>query len=164
MEEKELNIIEAIHNNPQTNQRKISKETGLSLGLVNLLIKKLVHKGFVKIESLNKKTIKYIITPKGIKEKSKKTIEYIKKSYNKILIIKNNILRIIEQNSNTHIYLLGEKDEIYQITTLILKDENIKYTHIKTPQEITTTNNTILYWNTEIKNNKNYYNIFENAG
>ncbi len=38
--DKELTIIKEIANNHQPNQRGIAKNTGLSLGLVNLIIKR----------------------------------------------------------------------------------------------------------------------------
>lgn len=96
MEESELLILEIIENNASVTQREISKKSGLSLGMVNLLLKKFVKKGLVKLERLDGKSFRYILTPEGFKEKSKKTIDYIKRYYNKTLIIKQNIERIIQ--------------------------------------------------------------------
>ena len=66
--ETEFKVLSHLHENESTTQRHISKRTGLSLGSVNLLLKKMVRKGLVKIERLNKRTVRYILTPRGIKK------------------------------------------------------------------------------------------------
>ena len=77
MEHKEINILEVLHDGDEFSQRDIAKLTGMSLGMVNMLLNKCVKKGLVKIEHLNSRSVKYILTPKGIQEKSAKMIEYI---------------------------------------------------------------------------------------
>ena len=67
--EAEYKVLSHLQENETTTQRHISARTGLSLGSVNLLLKKMVRKGLVKIERLNKRTVRYILTPQGIKEK-----------------------------------------------------------------------------------------------
>ena len=88
MQDNEVLILEEIEKNPNTTQRDLSEKTGLSLGMVNLLLKKFVKKGFVKLEKLNSRSFRYILTPEGFKEKSKKTIVYMKRYYQKTLLIK----------------------------------------------------------------------------
>ena len=68
--ENEYQVLTHLQENEQTSQRNISKRTGLSLGAVNILIKKMVHMGLVKVEKLNSRTMRYIITPKSMKEKT----------------------------------------------------------------------------------------------
>ena len=68
MQDNEVLILEEIEKNPNTNQRDLSEKTGLSLGMVNLLLKKFIKKGFVKLERLNSRSFRYILTPEGFKE------------------------------------------------------------------------------------------------
>ncbi len=75
--EHEYQVLTHLQENETTTQRKISKRTGLSLGAVNLLLKKMGRKGLIKIERLNARTVRYILTPKGIQEKSRLTYRYI---------------------------------------------------------------------------------------
>lgn len=74
MEESELLILEIIENNSSVTQREISKKSGLSLGMVNLLLKKFVKKGFVKLERLDGKSFRYILTLKDLKKKVKRQL------------------------------------------------------------------------------------------
>ncbi|MCS7232286.1 MAG: winged helix-turn-helix transcriptional regulator [Elusimicrobiota bacterium] len=132
---KEISIIEEISKNPQINQRTIAQNVGLSLGLTNLIIKKLVKTGFVKIKQLNRKKIEYILTPKGFAEKTKKTYNYILKTteyfFNIYSKLKELILESIK-NGKTHFYIYST-DEIYNLLEFIfhsLKIKNITYSRI----------------------------------
>jgi len=76
-------VIKLIDEKPDYTQRKIAQELGYSLGKVNYLISSLVEKGVVKlqrfIKSKNKLGYRYILTPKGIKEKYRITKEFLKR-------------------------------------------------------------------------------------
>ena len=146
MQDNEVLILEELEKNSDITQRDLSEKTGLSLGMVNLLLKKFIKKGFVKLERLNGKSFRYILTPEGFKEKSKKTIEYIKIYYNKTLIIKENIERIIRVYGRNRTYILFGKDrEMKEIIEGILKELNVDYI---TETDINKIDRTkiILYW------------------
>ncbi len=146
MQDNEVLILEELEKNSDITQRDLSEKTGLSLGMVNLLLKKFIKKGFVKLERLNGKSFRYILTPEGFKEKSKKTIEYIKRYYQKTLIIKENIERIMRVYGRNRTYILFGKDrEMKEIIEGILKELNVDYI---TENDITKIDKSkiILYW------------------
>ena len=62
------------------NQRKLSKEIGVSLGKINYCLKELRKRGIIKIENFkrnnNKLNYVYIITPKGLKHKTKAILNF----------------------------------------------------------------------------------------
>jgi len=79
-----LNLMRAIKNKPKLSQRELAKNLGFSLGKLNYCLKALKNKGLVKINNFRKKTdkidnIKYILTPKGITERTKLTINFMKR-------------------------------------------------------------------------------------
>ena len=94
MDEKITDVITILDREDSPSQREIAKQTGFSVGLVNTLIKKCAKKGLVKIERLNSRNIKYILTPEGIKEKTQKTIDYIKRSYQAIQQLQNRVAEL----------------------------------------------------------------------
>ena len=69
--EKEYAIIREIHKNHIPDQRTLATRTGISLGMTNIIIKKLIKKGYIKAKQLNQKKIQYILTPKGFTEKAR---------------------------------------------------------------------------------------------
>ncbi len=79
--ERELRIIEEISRDRNLTQRKISHRLGLSLGMTNLILKRLVNKGYVKVRGLNRRKVQYILTPTGFAEKTKKILSVFLKDY-----------------------------------------------------------------------------------
>ena len=89
--EDHIDLIHAIEMDSKASQRQIAKKTGLSIGKVNYIIKALIDVGFIKINNFNKSNSKldyaYILTPKGIIEKTKITKNFIikkKQEYDKL--------------------------------------------------------------------------------
>ena len=79
-----LETLRKINNEPRASQRKLAEELGFSLGKLNYVLKALKEKGFVKIKNFqnqkNKiKYIQYVITPKGVSERTKLTINFMKR-------------------------------------------------------------------------------------
>jgi len=149
MQDNEILILEELEKNSNITQRDLSEKTGLSLGMVNILLKKFIKKGFVKLERLNSKSFRYILTPEGFKEKSKKTIEYMKIYYRRTLLIKQNIERITQRYGRNRTYVLFGKDkEMKEIIEGILKELRVKYITENDLEKIESTN-VVLYWNVE---------------
>ena len=80
--EAELIVLKTINENPGWSQRQVSSELGLSLGKTNYIFKALLSKGWVKAKNFkrsdNKLSYLYLLTPKGITEKSKLTENFLK--------------------------------------------------------------------------------------
>lgn len=76
-----LQLLEGIERNHDPSQRYLADRLNVSLGLVNSFIKRLAKKGYFKISTIPKNRVKYILTPKGMAEKTKLTYEYIQYSY-----------------------------------------------------------------------------------
>jgi DNA-binding MarR family transcriptional regulator len=76
-----LKILEKAEQDYLPSQRDLARELNISLGLVNSFVKRLVKKGYFKITHTPKNRLKYILTPKGVAEKTQLTYEYIQHSY-----------------------------------------------------------------------------------
>ena len=78
-----FDVLRKIKNNPETTQRQLAKDLGFSLGKLNYCLKALKNKGLVKIENFKKNPKKinyiYILTPKGIAEKTKLTVNFMQR-------------------------------------------------------------------------------------
>ena len=89
--EDQLDIMYIIEKDFNASQRQIAKNSGLSIGKVNYCLKALVDVGFIKIRNFNNSNRKlnyaYILTPKGIQEKTVITKQFIikkKQEYDKL--------------------------------------------------------------------------------
>ena len=76
-------ILRKLSKNQELSQRELAVELGFSLGKLNYCLKSLKDKGFIKINNFRKNPNKinylYIITPRGLSEKTKLTINFMKK-------------------------------------------------------------------------------------
>ena len=81
-----LDVLRAIHKKPKASQREMAKYLGFSLGKFNYCLKALKSKGFIKMQNFKKqpdrlKYIQYVLTPKGISERTKLTINFMKRKF-----------------------------------------------------------------------------------
>ena len=90
-EDAKLRVIQIISTNPQMTSRELAKKVGISNGSAYYLLISLIDKGFVKFANFKKSTKKskysYLLTPKGIREKSyitSKFLERKKQEYEKL--------------------------------------------------------------------------------
>ena len=61
-------------------QRSLARELGIALGLTNLLVRRLVHKGWVRAIQIKPNRVRYLITPAGIAEKARMSRAYFEGS------------------------------------------------------------------------------------
>jgi len=72
-----LRLLDEFTREPETSQRALAGKLGIALGLVNSYIKRLYKKGHIKVKTLPRNRIKYIITPQGFAEKARLTYTYM---------------------------------------------------------------------------------------
>tara|TARA_B100001175_G_C19422236_1_gene596711 strand:+ start:175 stop:474 length:300 start_codon:yes stop_codon:yes gene_type:complete len=76
-------ILRKINKKPNSSQRELANELGFSLGKLNYCLKELQKKGLIKIENFKKNPNKinylYVLTPEGLSQKTKLTINFMKR-------------------------------------------------------------------------------------
>jgi len=113
LDEREFELINIIGAQLGSNQRDLSRHMALSLGQTNMLIRRLVSKGLIRISQLNQRKVKYLLTPKGIAEKMGKSIKYTLNTINAIGLIKQNLqdtLSSLYSEGERVFYILGKSD------------------------------------------------------
>ena len=78
-----FNVLRKLQNNPNSTQRQLASQLGISLGKINYCINALKNKGLVKISNFKKNPNKigyiYVLTPKGLSIKTQLTLNFMKK-------------------------------------------------------------------------------------
>ena len=76
-------VLRKIKSKPNSTQRELAEELVFSLEKLNYCLKALKGKGLVKIENFTKNPNKinyiYVLTPKGISENTKLTLNFMKR-------------------------------------------------------------------------------------
>ena len=79
-EQKNLEILNLIHQNGLITQQEIADHLGVAIGLVNSFVKRMVKRGYVRIKRVPKRRYLYLLTPKGVSEKGRLTVRFIQDS------------------------------------------------------------------------------------
>lgn len=80
----QFEVLRKIQKRPSSTQRELANELGFSLGKINYCLKSLQKKGLVKLQNFRRqsnkiKYLRYVITPRGIAERTKLTINFMKR-------------------------------------------------------------------------------------
>jgi DNA-binding MarR family transcriptional regulator len=80
--DRDLRLLTAIEEGAPLTQRALAERLGVALGLANLCLKRLARKGYIKVVHFNerpaaRKRLRYLLTPKGLAEKSRLTYEHM---------------------------------------------------------------------------------------
>ena len=78
-----FNVLRKIQQKPESSQRELAEDLGFSLGKLNYCLKALKVKGLVKIKNFKKNPNKinyiYVLTPQRVSEKTKLTLNFMKR-------------------------------------------------------------------------------------
>ena len=77
---RDLRLLEAVHRDSRVTQRGLAGKLGIALGLANIYLKRMIHKGYIKCVNVQPNRLRYLLTPKGIVEKTRLTYEFMEYS------------------------------------------------------------------------------------
>lgn len=113
LNEREFELVNIVGAELAANQRELSRQMNLSLGMTNMLLRRLVTKGYIRIKQLDSRKVGYFLTPKGFAEKMRKSVKYTLKTISSIGLIKKQLLEILGSlytQGHRKFYILGESD------------------------------------------------------
>lgn len=124
----EINFLSALESGEVTTQMRLSQRVSISVGLVNALLKRAIHKGFVKARTAPAKRYAYYLTPKGFTEKSRLVAEYLETSLDFFRLVRTEYGEIFErlkQRDETRVILAG-RGELTEIALLSAREQGIE--------------------------------------
>jgi len=111
--DRELTLLEHVENNPDVNQSTLATQLGVAVGTVNWHLKRLIAKGYVKVQRAERKKLRYIITPEGIALRARLTVNYIERSfdlYRKTRLRVKEHLNTVRAAGQNRVRVIGEGD------------------------------------------------------
>ena len=105
-EQDHFEVLRRIQKTPESSQRELAEVLGFSLGKLNYCLKSLQKKGLVKLQNFQKKAnkinyLRYVITPKGISERTKLTINFMKRKMKEYDELKRELKKINKNVDNS---------------------------------------------------------------
>jgi len=112
----EFRLIQELSRRPTHTQRSLSQNIGLSLGTTNLLIRRLTRKGIIKIQQLDWKRTRYLLTLKGAVEKTRKSYAYARYTLRIFGQIQDNITLVLrrEHGKGRRTFHVVAQDELLE--------------------------------------------------
>ena len=118
-----LKILEHIEEHPDTTQADLAAQVGIAIGTANWYLKRLAAKGYIKVKQLQRRRLRYMITPQGIAERTRLAISYLEVSmrlYRETREQAQLYLAQVQQAGYDAVYLQGEGDlaDVCRLTCL----------------------------------------------
>ncbi len=124
LNEREFELVNIIGKQIHSNQRALSTQMNLSLGQTNMLVRRLAAKGYIRIMQLNKRKVQYLLTPKGLSEKLRKSIKYTINTIASIGLINTrleSLIRDIYAKGRREFDILGDSD-FARLVEMVIKN------------------------------------------
>ena len=123
-----LRFLEELEKNPVISQRELSHRFNIALGVTNACLKKMVQKGWIRIQGLNRRKIGYYLTPMGFAEKTKLTfhlISYTAQHYSELKKRIGQKFLEMEREGLERIVFYGVSDEM-EVAYITLQGVDLK--------------------------------------
>jgi DNA-binding MarR family transcriptional regulator len=85
------NIYDSSEQEAPLRQRDLAHIAGTSLGMTNVILKRLARKGWISVKKLNSRNIQYAITLDGINEIVRRSYRYFKRTIRNVVFFKDRI-------------------------------------------------------------------------
>lgn len=121
-------ILKKIEQDENISQRMLSSQMGVNVASINFALKRLITKGLIKMIGVNPRRIRYIITPKGIKEKSELAYKFFGRNfhfYKDVRMDIENKIREISDGRNKKVAIYGT-NELSEITCMAIQNMELE--------------------------------------
>jgi len=125
--QRDLLLLSELDRDGGATQRTLSSKLGVALGLTNLYLKRLARKGYIKITTIPRNRIRYLLTPQGFAEKSRLTYQYMQYSltyYRDMRGRLKDMLSSLEWTQGQRVAICGT-GELAELAYLALREMNI---------------------------------------
>jgi predicted transcriptional regulator len=129
IENKEIELLDAISQDPRVTQSGLSAQLGIAVGSVNWYIKRLITRGYIKVSRLDRTRLQYDLTPEGMSVLTQRALQYMRSSLMVYKELRNRarvVVAELQQRNITSVYLKGD-DEIIDILRLTCLEGNIAF-------------------------------------
>ena len=94
-------LLEYLDRHPDTTQRELATQLGVSVGKINYCLSAVIAKGWVKMRnfrtSKQKSAYLYVLTPKGVEEKVKTTKSFLRRKVAEYDLLKKEIEKLVAE-------------------------------------------------------------------
>ena len=130
---RDLILLEHLEQNPEATQASLASQLGVAVGTINWHIKRLIAKGYVKARRVERRKLRYAITPEGVALRTRLTLDFIQSSFRMYRLVRErsiDALRQVMDAGYSRIFLEGE-GEVAEICRLTCLEKGVHILEIK---------------------------------
>ncbi len=126
--QRDLLLLNELDRNGGATQRTLATKLGVALGLTNLYLKRLARKGCIKITTIPRNRIRYLLTPQGLAEKSRLTYQYMQYSLSYYRDMRGRLKDMLLpfKGTNGQRVVIYGTNELAELAYLSLREMNIE--------------------------------------
>jgi len=94
---RDLVILEKIEQDPDATQASLAAQLGVAVGTINWHLKRLIAKGYVKVRRVERRKLRYIITPEGLALRARLTLDYIQSSFQLYRLVRSRVIHALTE-------------------------------------------------------------------
>jgi DNA-binding MarR family transcriptional regulator len=120
---RDLILLEHLEQDPDATQATLAVQLGVAIGTINWHLKRLIEKGYVKARRVDRRKLRYVITPEGLALRTRLTLDYIQSSLHLYRLVRERSIAVLQQAEQAGfscVFLEGEGDvaDICRLTCL----------------------------------------------
>jgi DNA-binding MarR family transcriptional regulator len=125
--DRELTILERIELDPDATQATLASQLGVAVGTINWHLKRLVAKGYVKVRRVERRKLRYIITPEGVALRARLTLDYIQNSFKLYRLVRERVVTALQQvkQAGYHNVQISGEGDVADICRLTCIEQNM---------------------------------------
>lgn len=125
----ETTVLEALASvDVAWTQRKLAHQTGYSIGLINTILKKLSKTGYIKIASIDRRRLQYLLTPQGLATASRIACSYILRTfrdYQQIYLQISNFFQVLSAQGRQDLCVYCDDPELKTLLQVVVRDSGL---------------------------------------
>jgi len=130
--DRDLTRLEYIEQDPDATQASLASQLGVAVGTVNWHLKRLIEKGYVKVRRVDRRKLRYIITPEGIARRALLAIDFIQNSFRIYRLVRERMIAALDEVQATgkqSVRLAGEGGDVAEICRLTCMERGVATTN-----------------------------------
>ncbi len=148
--ERDLQILEHIENNPDATQSTLAEHLGVAVGTVNFVVRRMIEKGYIRVKRLERKRLKYMVTPQGVTIRAKLaviSIGYSMRLYRETRDEAKRLVNKVRQKGFDQIVIRGEGElaDVVRLTCIEYGVQVMKFGKINQPLPVIIIDGVSLY-------------------
>ena len=118
--DRDLVLLEHLEQDPDATQASLASQLGVAVGTINWHLKRLIEKGYIKARRVERRKLRYVITPEGLALRARLTVDYIQSSFRVYRLVRQRMLDALAEihTAGSHAIRLNGEGDVAEICRL----------------------------------------------